>query len=59
MKPQVFPGRKNKNLPHIGCVSEILSADPDAQLSISTCFGGPTLSQHIKGGHYRHLDGLP
>lgn len=42
MKPQVFPGKKNS-------VTEILSADPDAQLSIFTHFGGPTLSQHIKG----------
>lgn len=28
-------------------VPEILSADPDAKLSIFTYFKGPTLSQHI------------
>ncbi len=53
------PWRKKKHLPRIRLVSATLSADPDAQLSIFTHFGGPTLSQHIKGGHYRHLDGLP
>lgn len=41
--------KKTKQLPHMRSVSEILSADPDAQLSIFTRFGGPTLSQHIKG----------
>lgn len=43
------PWKEKKNLPHIGSVSEMLSADPDAQLSIFTHLWGPTLSQHIKG----------
>lgn len=57
MKPQVFRG--GKNLPHISSISEILSADPDAQLSIFTRFGGPALSQHIKGDTTDNIDGLP
>ena len=42
-------GGEKKTLQHIRSVSEILSADPDAQLSIFTRSWGPTLSQHIKG----------
>lgn len=38
-----------KKLHSIRPVSEILSGDPDAQLSIFTYFGVPTLSQPIKG----------
>lgn len=47
MKPQVFPGGKKHVC--VRSVSEMLSADPNAQLSIFTCFRGSTLSQQIKG----------
>lgn len=42
------PGRRKK-IPRMKSISEILSADPNAQLSIFTRLRGPTLSQHIKG----------
>lgn len=47
MKPQVFPVKKNVQISVQFLNSYLLVPMPSFQFLL--CFGGPTLSQHIKG----------